>query len=92
MDSRASRGNKPALSNFYSGVQGALLMTDKSNSVLAGLAYRKIYARNEIETGSTTALSFFFSFNEKLFVTKKLLPFRDLFLLQQQQVSSLTTS
>lgn len=40
MDSRANRRNKTVFSNFYSGVQGALLMTDKSNSVLAGLAYR----------------------------------------------------
>ena len=50
------------------------------------------YAWNEIETGSTADLSFFDSFKEKLFVTKKLLAFRDLFLLQEQQVNSLMTS
>ena len=53
---------------------------------------RKIYAGNEIETGLITDLSFFVFFKEKLFVTKKLLLFRDLVLLQQQQVSSMTTS
>ena len=68
----------------------------RHRSMLTLLGVKSYYgchvARNEIETGSPIAFVFFVSFKEKPSAAKILLLFTCLFLLQQQQVSSLTPS